>query len=91
MGSSSQSLVITTFARCKDISSLEKKSWEPFYVPISQRRELRQTEGIVPCSHSSEKGGKAQKGCWDTQQAGGQLALEPQMSILVAAWSAGCD
>lgn len=75
MGLSSQSLVFTTSARCKDISSPEKKSREPFYAPASQRRDLRQREGIVPCSSSSEKEGKAQKGYWDTQQARAQVVL----------------
>lgn len=60
LGLSSQSLVITTSARYQDILSPEKKSWEPFYVPTSQRREQRQREGVVPCFPSSEKGGKAQ-------------------------------
>lgn len=60
LGLSCQSLVITTLARYKDILSPEKKSWEPFYVPASQRWEQRQREGVVPCFPSSEKGGKAQ-------------------------------
>lgn len=93
MGLSSQSLVIITSARCKDISSPEKKSREPSCAPASQRKDLRQREGIVPCSNSSEKEGKAQKGYWDTQQARVQVVLKPQMLILVAvllAQSAGC-